>query len=472
MKDILLVISDQHGQAYTQMEEPGLDTPELLRIAGDGLGYNHCYCNAPLCVPSRMSFLSGKLPSELGIFNNDSTLPADVPTIAHALGLAGYRTVLAGRMHFKGEEQDHGFDERLVGDITSQYWGTGGAQRTDFGSYAQTTNRKHCLEAVGGGYSPVMAYDASVFEAACRYLEEWQKKPDREPLFMVVGFYGPHFPFVCEPELYEKYKKRLLPNLEAMQEWTAEPEYEDYQMDCTSERALHCKAAYFGQVEKLDWYVGQLYDTFRVKHRDYAFLYTSDHGEQLGKRGLFGKQSLYEDAVRVPLIVAGTGIGKGVCEQAVSLLDVSAAILKLAGAEASWHDGNADRLWEGQCIPNGKPASPVAVQQILEWEGDLIMAEAVIAMPFKAVRYQDKPVKVFHLETDPWERQDIAGEHPDVVEFAERHMLDRGRQQECLEMERKKREQQEWMKAWGRKKQPKEWATVQNPSNARGKPVE
>ena len=144
-------MSDQHGQAYMQMEDGRIRTPHMMRIAEEGLSFSHCYCNAPLCVPSRMSFLSGKMPGELQIFNNDTTLPIDMPTIAHAMGIRGYHTVLAGRMHFKGDDQNHGFDERLVGDITSQYWGTGGKQRTDFGAYTGTSNRKHCLEVVGGG---------------------------------------------------------------------------------------------------------------------------------------------------------------------------------------------------------------------------------------------------------------------------------------------------------------------------------
>ena len=93
MKDIMLIMSDQHGGAYTGMEDDRVRTPALMRIAGEGLYFERCYCNAPLCVPSRMSFLSGKLPSDLNIFNNDTVLPADVPTIAHALGAAGYHTV-------------------------------------------------------------------------------------------------------------------------------------------------------------------------------------------------------------------------------------------------------------------------------------------------------------------------------------------------------------------------------------------
>ena len=244
MKDIMLIMSDQHGGAYTGMEDDRVRTPALMRIAGEGLYFERCYCNAPLCVPSRMSFLSGKLPSDLNIFNNDTVLPADVPTIAHALGAAGYHTVLIGRMHFKGDEQKHGFDERLVGDITSQYWGTGGKERVDFGAYTGTTNRKHCLEAVGGGISPVMAYDREVYECALRYLE----REHEEPLFLVVGFYSPHFPFVAEPDTYQLYKKQFAGEVRP----AVAPLrfYEDYVMECSEEKAVCCKAAYCGAVEE------------------------------------------------------------------------------------------------------------------------------------------------------------------------------------------------------------------------------
>lgn len=152
MKDMVLIMSDQHGWDYTGFAEERIDTPGLKKIAEEGLLFERCYCNSPLCVPSRMSFLTGKLPSQLGIFNNDAALGGDVPTIAHEMGRLGYQTVLAGRMHFKGEDQKHGFDERYCGDITSQFWGTGGKKRLDFGMYAGTTNRKNCLDAVGGGF--------------------------------------------------------------------------------------------------------------------------------------------------------------------------------------------------------------------------------------------------------------------------------------------------------------------------------
>lgn len=175
-RDIMLIMSDQHGYDVTGLADRRVETPQLDRIAQEGAWFEHCYSNAPLCVPSRMSFLTGMLPSDLEIFDNDSTIPSDMPTIAHEFGRMGYHTVLIGRMHFKGDDQNHGFDERLCGEITSQYWGTGGKNRTDFGVYAGTTNRLHCLEQVGGGESPVTFYDRMVFHTAIDFLEQWHKQ--------------------------------------------------------------------------------------------------------------------------------------------------------------------------------------------------------------------------------------------------------------------------------------------------------
>ncbi len=476
MRDILLVMSDQHCWAYTGFCDSPADTPNMERIAGEGWRWERCYCNAPLCVPSRMSFLSGLLPSELGIFNNDTALPIDMPTIAHDLGTMGYRTVLIGRMHFKGDDQNHGFDERLAGDITSQYWGTGGKNRTDFGAFAGTTNRKHCLEAVGGGYSPVMAYDERVLKTALEFLgglqRERQRGEQREPVFLTVGFYGPHFPFACSPKLYQKYKERLEVESEDKENWRkglgfpALSEYSDYLQSCTEEKAMDCRAAYCGLVETLDRYLGELYDAFcrieRESGRQYVFLYTSDHGEQLGKRGIFGKQTLYEDAVRVPFIAAGSG-GAGTTEDPVSLLDVSRGILRLAAS-----DENAELSFSEIFRPD---KSPIRIQQILEREGSLLMAEAVICYPYKIVRIGEK-IRVFHLLEDPDEETDISAQRPDVVQMAVPYFMTDQEAAACLKREKEQRLRHQRLKAWGKAKHPAEPAVMVMPEAARHKPVE
>ncbi len=152
-KDIVLIMSDQHNGNYMfyQDEHHNL-TPSLSSSASNSAFFTNAYCNAPLCVPSRMSFLSGKLPSETLILDNDSILNSDEITLAHKVGLEGYETILIGRMHFKGHDQFHGFDKRYVGDITTQFWGQ---TREDLGKYYPGFKAKTCQEIYGSGSSQV-----------------------------------------------------------------------------------------------------------------------------------------------------------------------------------------------------------------------------------------------------------------------------------------------------------------------------
>ena len=465
-KDILLIMSDQHSWYYTGFADPRLDTPELSRIAGDGLLFERCYCNAPLCVPSRMSFLTGLMPSGLGIFNNDSALPGDMPTIAHELGALGYETVLVGRMHFKGDDQNHGFDRHLCGDITSQYWGTGGKERRDFGSYAGTTNRLHCLEAIGGGCSPVMLYDDMVLKRAMEFLEERQEKKKSRPLFLVVGFYSPHFPFVCKEELYNKYEKRFtIEECYAASKENPLPFYKNYTQVSTAQQMKHARAAYSGLVEQLDGYIGALYDRFKKisSHRPYLFVYTSDHGEQLGRRNIYGKQTLYEDAVRVPLVITGTDIKAGIRKD-VSLLDVSKTILSAAGENRSanqWHQGRVIDLNKQSDAPHW-----ISIQQLLQYRDRKLLAEAAVYGKYKVLRADDNWY-IYDLENDPSEQHNLL--EPRSETKAE-HLIKQAVENGCfigvqqhkilIQKEEERISRQERLKVWGKAKKPAEWGTV------------
>ncbi|WP_244101399.1 sulfatase-like hydrolase/transferase, partial [Burkholderia ambifaria] len=95
----------------------GAITPTIDRLAAGGVVFESAYCASPLCAPSRFSFMSGKLPAAIGAYDNAAELPAQTLTFAHYLRAAGYRTALAGKMHFCGPDQLHGFEERLTTDI-------------------------------------------------------------------------------------------------------------------------------------------------------------------------------------------------------------------------------------------------------------------------------------------------------------------------------------------------------------------
>ena len=139
-----------------------------------GTAQTACYCASPLCVPSRCSMLSTLLPQNTGIFTNDQCLPDRYITFAHEIGNAGYRTVLAGRMHFKGPDRFHGFHERLVGDIGDPSW-NGGSKKSSSQvekRYTQYGAGHAVLAESGPGDSRLLAYDRDVIDAACDRLRQ------------------------------------------------------------------------------------------------------------------------------------------------------------------------------------------------------------------------------------------------------------------------------------------------------------
>lgn len=117
--NILYVMADQMAAPLLKMHDPAspIKTPNIDALAQSGVVFNNAYCNSPLCAPSRFSLVTGRLPSKIGGYDNASNLASDIPTYAHYLRREGYETALAGKMHFIGPDQLHGFERRLTSDI-------------------------------------------------------------------------------------------------------------------------------------------------------------------------------------------------------------------------------------------------------------------------------------------------------------------------------------------------------------------
>lgn len=122
VKDILVFLSDQHSPLFSEYAGGPARTPTLNRLCAEGTSYTSCYTSCPLCVPARMSMLTGRLPSKTGVMRNNDTIPDVMPTFLHPFVAAGYETVLIGRMHFVGKDQRHGFTKRLAQDMTPVTW--------------------------------------------------------------------------------------------------------------------------------------------------------------------------------------------------------------------------------------------------------------------------------------------------------------------------------------------------------------
>lgn len=112
--NLLYIMADQMAAPLLKMNDPAsvIKTPHLDELARTGVNFASAYCNSPLCAPSRFTMCTGQLPSKIGGYDNASILSPEVPTYAHYLRREGYETALAGKMHFIGPDQLHGFEHR------------------------------------------------------------------------------------------------------------------------------------------------------------------------------------------------------------------------------------------------------------------------------------------------------------------------------------------------------------------------
>ena len=119
--NILLIMTDEHAPMYSSTYgHPLVQTPYMDQLAQEGATFDNAYCNSPLCLPSRMSFMTGRYVHRIGAYDNGSPLPSDTVTWAHALRAVGYEAVLCGKQHFCGPDQLHGFERQLARDLHAE----------------------------------------------------------------------------------------------------------------------------------------------------------------------------------------------------------------------------------------------------------------------------------------------------------------------------------------------------------------
>lgn len=338
--NLLYLHSDQHNPAVIGCYgDPVVETPNLDRLAAQGVRFSNVYCPSPLCVPSRMATLTGRFPHENQVWTNDHVLDSGVPTLAHAMGAAGYRPVLIGRMHAVGSDQLHGYAERLVGDHGPNQIG---GQPVDHGALQGTAGpARISLQKSGPGQSAYQVHDEDVTAATVDYLNRLgvTKRAGLrpEPFSISVGFMLPHQPFVARRADYAHYLGRIGPPRHPepfsdhlhphFRRWREQCGIEDVPAD----EVLRARTAYYALVTRLDAMIGQILAALHDNQLDENTLviYTSDHGEQLGEHGLWWKQTMYDGSAKVPAILSWPGVlppGVG-CERVVSSLDLNATML-------------------------------------------------------------------------------------------------------------------------------------------------
>jgi choline-sulfatase len=425
---IVFVLSDQHNPLIMgNSGDPFIRTPNMDRLAKSGVSLASCYCPSPLCVPSRSSMLTGLLPLETGVFFNSQSLGSDQATFVHSLASAGYETVLCGRMHFKGSDQRHGYVERLIGDFSSPIIGL---EARSLGDLEGTTKqRRITVERSGPGNSSVISYDKAVLEAALSYLDSYDSG---KPLFLTVGLFGPHHPYVCPKDLYDYYYESL-PVPKPVDEFkrTVHPavrrwyELRDI-MDLPVESVRRSRAAYYGLIELTDRYLGTLTDKVEstLGAENTLFVYGSDHGEMIGEKGLFWKTNFYEGAARVPLIFNWLGrISENrIIQQPTTLLDLGPTLIDLSGALAlpGAQGKSLFRILTGE---EEEDPNRIVISQLGDIKGD---APSVMIRTGKwklVSHHGHEHPQLFNIEEDPEEVMDL-GTNPDYESIRKRLLTD------------------------------------------------
>lgn len=405
-------------------------TPEIDRLAAQGTVFENAYCAYPLCAPSRFSLMSGRLPSRIGAFDNAAEFPAAVPTFAHYLRDAGYYTCISGKMHFVGPDQHHGYEDRLTTEIypadfswvpPRTYDELEDPGRPAQGRPAPGVSSVETIADAGPMARCLQVdYDDEVARRATQHIFDWRRYGDGRPLFMTVSFTQPHDPYVTTAEFWTLYTDAEIdmPRVPPLPLADMDPHsrglFYHYSLDkfkVTDAIYRRARRGYYGMISYIDRKLGELRAAVEAAGiaDDTVIIFTSDHGDMIGERGLWFKKNLFDPAVTVPLIVFQPG--KTVLPRVtapVSLIDVLPTLVDLAtGSERA-----IVTEYEGSSLlPLSQQDRPDRVVRAEQLDGATLAPRVMLRRGrHKIVVSPAYPTQLYDMQADPGEAVDRAAD--------------------------------------------------------------
>ncbi|CAG9171184.1 Choline-sulfatase [Cupriavidus laharis] len=417
-RNVIVIMSDEHNPAYMGCSgHPFIQTPNLDRLAAGGVRYANAYTPSPICVPARAAFATGLRVHQTGHWDNALPYTGTPRGWGHVLQDQGVRVESIGKLHYRSEDDPNGFDREHIPMHVVGGYGMVWASIRD--PYIQREGAKRMLgETVGAGESPYTAYDRSVTQTAIEWLEGAAQ--DDRPFVLYVGLVAPHFPLIAPPEFFNLYRPEQIPpaKLHPSTGYARHPWVQAYAAFERSEERFASEAeradaflAYYGLCSFLDHSVGQIMTAVEALGLGDSthIVYTSDHGDNVGARGLWGKSTLYQESVSVPMILAGPGVKPGVCETPVDLLDLFPTILQGAGIDAGPEMGQRPgrSLFELAEAP-ADPERPILSEY--HAAGSNTAGFMLRKGRWKYHHYVRFEPELFDLETDPEETRNLAAD--------------------------------------------------------------
>ena len=427
--NILIIMSDEHAPMYSSVYgHPIVHTPNMEQLAEAGATFDAAYCNSPVCMPSRMSFMTGRFVSKIGAWDNVTPLSSDQVTWAHRLRAVGYDVVLSGKQHFGGGDQYHGFQQQLARDLHSELYHP--IHLWDDG-ITQAQEPWQGVYQAGPGMTEELEVDDLVQERSLAFLRDPARR-DR-PWALNVSFIAPHFPLIAPqrfwdmyavdeidlPDIPEGHLEALHPVCQRLRRMNGYPRFPD-------EIVRRARAGYYALISYLDEKIGELVQALKDngQYENTVILYTSDHGDMNGEHGMWRKGNFYEASSRVPLQVVWPGRIEGGqrFSQVVSLVDVVATL--------------CDFVRDPSDFPlDGDSLLPLMTEGDPDWKDEAFCeylasgADRPMAM-LRRGRYKlnyswGDPVEFYDLEADPGEFHDLASDeaHQGLINDMKAYLL-------------------------------------------------
>ena len=433
--NILMLYTDQQRHdALGVNGNADIQTPVLDRLAREGVNFDHCFVQNPVCMPSRASFLSGRYPSSLGITHMGVPLPEDVVTLPQLLKPYGYRSANIGKLHFLPHaNRDHrvphpsyGFDHLEISDEPGVYedayraWVRSkapdqmGGLSVGLPPGAEVWYRTLGLEDTVPhphewarqdyrGATPFPAADEVTHSAfvADRTIDFLQREDG--PFLCIAGFYSPHPPWIVPQRWLDLYDRQSL----ALPEFPPGLEARRADAGFTDDVLQSARQGYYAMVSEVDWQVGRILQALedRGLADNTIVVFTSDHGEWLGEHLRWGKGYPGADAVsRVPLLLRWPA-GNLQCgrrsSEVVEVLDVLPTLLELAGIQVPPHLQGSSLLPLLRGAEDDPRAS--AMMEAGGWK-------SLRTAGHRYLVHEDGRESLWDLDSDPGEYRDVAAD--------------------------------------------------------------
>ena len=361
---LILMTDQQRADCLRCAGHPQLRTPNIDRLAGEGMRFAQATTASPICMPARASFASGVYPHNHGIWGNKGEMPAEDETFFQLLRRAGYFTAAIGKSHYYdpgrgGHMRDREAYMRVRGfEFVHETTGPQATVRMD--SYVTDEwKRRGLWETVAGDYrkrelpgelivdpSPLAVedyLDSYIGQQAEAFVGAYEHS---QPLCLFVGFAGPHEPYDAPGPYAAMYRPEDTPRpIPVPEQYKALPDRirnkKAFEVvpQVTLDRIPQVRASYYGKISLIDFWVGRILEAFRRRGwlDDTLVVFLADHGEMLGDHGRLRKSTFHESNIRIPLILRWPGriSANTVTDALAEIGDVFPTLLEAAGCDPS-----------------------------------------------------------------------------------------------------------------------------------------